>query len=728
MNWTRSVLSAAAITLGIHAAALAQTADTIVVFDGSGSMWGQIDGRAKIEIARETLSSVLTEIPSATRIGMIAYGHRQKGVCSDIETVVSVAPASQSVPRMIDVANRLLPKGKTPLSDAVKIAADELRYTENAATVILVTDGIETCNADPCALATELENAGIGFTAHVIGFDLSQEEGRQVQCLADNTGGLYLAAKNADELGDALRRTVQADPILPSEDDFGPAVVAKREVRFVLRDVPDGEQIGIRQLAGILERADGTPVEPGAFRFEYPEAHGSSATATLEPGSYVALLEREGGNKGGYKAQLSFEVPQGDGQHLIEAALSGALVINSFINPNLKVVAGDPFPTAIGGSRPRVIFDVYPVTDGKKSETPAARAYSDAAPLPLPVGTYLVQGNLDNTTAAEHLVDVTSGAKTELDFSFDATRVYVDAREDDGFPVKRETSYWYDNIPKSGGHWTKGRSASKDGLQPFYLPTGTWVLNTGGEGYGKRRSKLVVKVPGDFQDIRLEVGEGQTLSEADEALFDNPNHQGCLELLKVQYEGCLVKRAQLPGSRNALPAPHADEEPASDLEDRVVGVVNLAAAGLSLQHTIGDIAHSVTCQRSPFVFYPDGFLAIKKFENPKGPNDNPFKTRASGQCHMAGNQFECPLTDSITGKIETLTFTSRRLGENHFELMMQGETAPTIAAACFYPGGSINATEIMPNGLPLAQLIMERTDGKALGMEYGTNNTIVVKD
>lgn len=173
--------------LGVAGAA-AQSVDTIVVFDGSNSMWGQIDGRAKIEIARETLSSVLSEASNEMQIGLIAYGHRQRGVCSDIETLVPVAPASRSVPAIIDAASRITPRGKTPLTDAVRKAAEELRYTENAATVVLVTDGIETCDADPCALGSELEKFGINFTAHVVGFGLSAEEGRQVQCLAENTG------------------------------------------------------------------------------------------------------------------------------------------------------------------------------------------------------------------------------------------------------------------------------------------------------------------------------------------------------------------------------------------------------------------------------------------------------------------------------------------------------------------------------------------------------------
>src|SRR5690606_16100506 len=130
----------------------------------------------------------------------------QKGVCSDIELVVE--PGAGTGQSIADAADRMRFLGMTPLSQAVKQAAESLRYTEEKATVILITDGIETCDADPCALANELEQSGVDFTAHVVGFGLSDEEGRQVACLAENTGGKFIQASDAGSLADALTQTV----------------------------------------------------------------------------------------------------------------------------------------------------------------------------------------------------------------------------------------------------------------------------------------------------------------------------------------------------------------------------------------------------------------------------------------------------------------------------------------------------------------------------------------
>lgn len=188
-------------------ACAASAADrAIIILDASGSMWGKIDGRAKLEIARETLKKVLPTIPADLELGLMAYGHREKGNCADIELIVP--PAAGTADEISKVADKLQFLGKTPLSESVRMAAEDLRYAESKSTVILITDGIETCDADPCAVARALEESGVDFTVHVVGFGLTEEEGRKVACLADETGGKYIQASDADGLEDALKTTV----------------------------------------------------------------------------------------------------------------------------------------------------------------------------------------------------------------------------------------------------------------------------------------------------------------------------------------------------------------------------------------------------------------------------------------------------------------------------------------------------------------------------------------
>lgn len=182
---------------------------TILVLDGSGSMWGQIDGKAKITIAQEVIGKLLNTLPMDQELGLTVYGHRRKGDCSDIETIIQPGGPRSAI---ADAVNSIQPKGKTPMTDAVIAAANALRFTEEKATVILVSDGIETCNPNVCEAARMLEETGVDFTAHVVGFNISDPEAiAQMQCLANETGGTFLSADNADELAMALE-TVAATP------------------------------------------------------------------------------------------------------------------------------------------------------------------------------------------------------------------------------------------------------------------------------------------------------------------------------------------------------------------------------------------------------------------------------------------------------------------------------------------------------------------------------------
>ncbi|MHA6687274.1 vWA domain-containing protein [Mesorhizobium sp. A556] len=204
MNIFAKFLAVSAL-LGLSVPAMAAER-SIIVLDGSGSMWGQIEGVPKLEIARSALRDVLENVPDGLELGLMAYGHREKGNCSDIELLVP--PHANAGPEIIAAADNMKFLGKTPISAAVRKAADTLRFTEDKATVILITDGIETCEADPCAIAADLEERGMDFTAHVVGFGLSEDEGRQVSCLAEKTGGRYFPAGNAAELTRAMSETV----------------------------------------------------------------------------------------------------------------------------------------------------------------------------------------------------------------------------------------------------------------------------------------------------------------------------------------------------------------------------------------------------------------------------------------------------------------------------------------------------------------------------------------
>jgi Ca-activated chloride channel homolog len=265
----------------------------MLVLDASGSMWGQINGKTKVEIARETVADVLKTWRDDNALGLVAYGHRRKGDCTDIETLIEPGPLDRA--GFLATVNGLNAKGMTPLSAAVKHAAGVLKSSERKATVILVSDGEETCNLDPCAVGTELEKSGVDFTAHVIGFDISDPKHQaQLRCLAENTGGRYFNARNADELGAAIEGAVNASteppppPASATVTASGPMMVASEVgiswsgpadrgdyVTFARIDSKDGEYLDY-EIVGKRENAAGkgvatlrTPADAGPFELRY---------------------------------------------------------------------------------------------------------------------------------------------------------------------------------------------------------------------------------------------------------------------------------------------------------------------------------------------------------------------------------------------------------------------------------------------------------------------------
>ncbi|RUU02811.1 VWA domain-containing protein, partial [Mesorhizobium sp. M7A.T.Ca.TU.009.01.3.2] len=257
----------------------------IIILDASGSMWAQIDGKPKLEIARESLRTVLQSVPTDDDIGFMAYGHREKGSCDDIQLIVP--PQAGSGSAISAAADSLKFLGKTPLTAAVKQAAEALKYTEDKATVVLITDGLETCGGDPCALGKELEASGVDFTADVVGFGLTVDEGRQIACLADNTGGKYIQASDEKALQEALAETVAAPAPAP-EPAPAPAPApepAKPEFNFlpiaVLAEggdpVTDGNAWEIYKAKPDGTRGDYVSTEYGAYK------------ANLEPGDYIVV-------------------------------------------------------------------------------------------------------------------------------------------------------------------------------------------------------------------------------------------------------------------------------------------------------------------------------------------------------------------------------------------------------------------------------------------------------
>jgi Mg-chelatase subunit ChlD len=193
----------------------------LFILDGSGSMLGQIGKTSKMAIAKEVMTTLIRQLPDSVKVGLAVYGHRSKGDCNDIEVMSPVGKSDKAM--LVKQIQSIQPKGKTPITSALKLAAEQLKASEEDTTVVLISDGEETCDGDPCALVKELIAHGIKVRVHVVGFDVNPREREQLMCIAEAGQGKYFTAQTTSQLKDALTqvkeeviRTGEATPKEPA--------------------------------------------------------------------------------------------------------------------------------------------------------------------------------------------------------------------------------------------------------------------------------------------------------------------------------------------------------------------------------------------------------------------------------------------------------------------------------------------------------------------------------
>lgn len=271
----------------------------ILVYDASGSMWGALPGGAtKVEVAREVIGDFFISRDPAVPLGVIAYGYNRRGDCADIQVIADVGindPAGLS-----SRLNGINPRGMTPITKSLSLAASMIPATAESADIILVTDGLETCDADPCALAAQLAQEGIAIRAHVVGFGLTAHEAAAMACVADATGGQLLTPQTGQELADALDRIAAIEPAAepgPVQDaffDIGP----KAEAGFTYTIAYHGTAQN-SDFAGFTPRGQDRPPASASFGpiGGTPTAPNNPFTkqAPSQPGEYDLILFKSGG-------------------------------------------------------------------------------------------------------------------------------------------------------------------------------------------------------------------------------------------------------------------------------------------------------------------------------------------------------------------------------------------------------------------------------------------------
>jgi hypothetical protein len=175
------------------------------IIDYSGSMKEKIEGPAsKIDIARKVMRDVLAKLPDDTTVGLRVYGnhvHSGPKACSDMELAVPVDALDRD--KMAQVIGALTPLGETPLVASILKTPEDLGNTD--ATVVLVTDGEESCGGNVKTVPQELKASGRSIRLFVIGFGVTNPKvQQQMRDMTRPMGGSFLPAKDSASLAAAL--------------------------------------------------------------------------------------------------------------------------------------------------------------------------------------------------------------------------------------------------------------------------------------------------------------------------------------------------------------------------------------------------------------------------------------------------------------------------------------------------------------------------------------------
>lgn len=241
-----------------------------VILDASGSMAGKVEGRRKMDIAKEIVRDIVNEVFSEERedleFALRVYGHRSPKDLKDCKDSALEHPFGKlNVKQLNDILSGLKPVGYTPIAYSLTQAANDFPIKDEKIRkmVILITDGIESCEDSPCKAAQKLMDAKAFTSIHVIGFGLKEQSLSLLECITKSSGGMLLGAQNALELKKTFKKAISE------------AVNAGFRIQVTVNDaltseatialIPSGAKAPIRIRSADLEGQEVIYVPPGTY-------------------------------------------------------------------------------------------------------------------------------------------------------------------------------------------------------------------------------------------------------------------------------------------------------------------------------------------------------------------------------------------------------------------------------------------------------------------------------
>ena len=213
-----------------------------IVLDVSGSMNAKLGEGNRWQTALAALREVLGTLPDDLNVGLRVYGHRYSSksaeTCQDTELVVPLGLLDRD--KIMKTAEELKPRGETPLIRSILKSVGDLKAA-GGGSVMLITDGEESCKGNAKAAAKEIKASGVNLTLNIVGFTLTSEAvKKELGTLAGSTGGHYYSAQDGAQLARAIK--LAALQRLPYDVfDASGKLIASGQTSELSRELPPGK-------------------------------------------------------------------------------------------------------------------------------------------------------------------------------------------------------------------------------------------------------------------------------------------------------------------------------------------------------------------------------------------------------------------------------------------------------------------------------------------------------
>lgn len=175
----------------------------LLIFDASGSMTSPIEKSTRIQVAKKMVTKMIDSFSTFKNVELAlrVYGH-QKTVdlkdCKDSKLEIPFSPNNHVL--MKKKVNSLIPKGWTPIAYSLQESEKDFPVDKNVRNlIIIITDGLEECTGDPCAISSALQKKGIFLKPFIIGLGSTEQFKLKFNC-----AGTYYDANNEAEFNSVV--------------------------------------------------------------------------------------------------------------------------------------------------------------------------------------------------------------------------------------------------------------------------------------------------------------------------------------------------------------------------------------------------------------------------------------------------------------------------------------------------------------------------------------------